>query len=124
MWTHAAADCTLLEKMPFFILLEVFPPLSSGRTKKILCRVETRAVLSWEVSLHFICFCNMFHICGISSWSKYLKILNLHFYYTTHYFPYLQKTRFLFKELHWIALSNSKFNSVQVELPSWEFSDK
>lgn len=70
--------------------------------QKNLCRAETRAVLSWDVSLHFICFRNMFHIYGISSTAgqKCLKILNLHFYNTALViFPHLQKNRFLFKEL-------------------------
>lgn len=95
--------------------------------QKNLCRAETRAVLSWDVSLHFICFCNMFHIYGISSTAgqKCLKILNLHFYNTALViFPHLQKNRFLFKELYQTAWSNSKCSSVQVELPSWQFSDK
>lgn len=41
---HAVADGMLLEKRNFFILLQVCPPLSSGRTK-IFCRVDSGAVL-------------------------------------------------------------------------------
>lgn len=43
--SHAAAYGMLLENIPFFILLQVCPPLSSGRTK-ILCTVDSGVVLS------------------------------------------------------------------------------